>query len=305
MTYSILVATMNRPQAVAKLLETVEKQTFLPQELILVDQSPDDITRKVCEAYQARIKARGQTFKYIRQETPSLVKARNRGIDESTGGIICFVDDDLILKEDYFQRIAAYFKDPSVGGVTGNVYVDNPPEGWKWQMRKLIMRLFLLSSFDGRLTASTFGYPIFEREVSKVQDVELFGGYSMNFRRDLVLRNRPDEWFSGYGYREDVDLSYRISRCAKLIIVPDARFVHDVSSINRLDTAALKTMQVRNHLYLFRKFRRFGLLSWMLFYYSLFGIVCIDLLEFVANPRRSKLEAVMANFRAMPSMGRQ
>jgi glycosyltransferase involved in cell wall biosynthesis len=300
--FSILVATMNRPQAIAKLLETVEKQTFLPQECILVDQSKDDLTKDVCDTYVKRMQGRGQVFKYIRQETPSLVKARNRGVDESTGEIICFIDDDLILDQDYFQRIAFYFQDPAIGGVTGNVILSNPFQGFKWEIRKLIVRFFMINSFNGRLTPSTFGYPIYEREVSQVQEVELFGGYSMNFRREFVLRHRPDEWFSGYGYREDVDLSYRISRDAKLIIVPDARFVHDISTINRLDTGALKMMQFKNYWYCFKKFRKPGALSGVLFWYSMFGIVFLDFVEFLSGFKKHKWAVFMANFPAIRQM---
>lgn len=301
-TYSILVATMNRPKAIEKLLESVEQQTFLPSEMILVDQSKDDLTKNICDAYIPRLKAKGQLFKYIRQETPSLVKARNRGVDESTGEIICFIDDDLILRPDYFERIAFYFQDPAVGGVTGNVILDNPFSGLKWEVRKLIMKFFLINSFDGRLTPSTFGYPIYDREIEKVQEVELFGGYSMNYRRDLVLRHRPDEWFYGYGYREDVDLSYRISRDTKMIIVPDARFIHDISMINRLDGGRLKIMQFKNYWYCFTKFRKPGILAEMLFWYSVWGVVILDLLDFVVGFKSHKKSIFLSNFPAIRQM---
>lgn len=300
MTYSILVATMNRPNAVANLLDSIEKQAFLPQEFILIDQSKDERTQKICEAYLRRISSRGQRFKYVRQDVPCLVRARNRCIDESTGDILCFVDDDVILNRDYFERVAFYFQDSAIGGVTGNVRVEKPLKGFKWEVRKFIKRMFLLNSFDGRLTPSTFGYPIYEREISEVMEVELFAGYSMNYRRELVLRNRPDEWFRGYGYREDVDLSYRISRDAKLIIVPDAKFIHDVSMINRLETGALKKMQAGNHLYLFKKFQKYGLASWILYIYSIAGVVLIDFLEFLFNFNKNKWEIFAANFSAIP-----
>lgn len=301
-TFSVLIATMNRPLAITKLLETVEKQTFLPGELVLVDQSRDDQTKLACDAYTRRVAHKGQVVKYIHQETPSLVKARNRGVDESTGDIICFVDDDLILDPDYFEKIAGYFKDPTVGGVAGNAYVQEELKGLKWQLRKLFMRMFLLSNYDARLTPSTFGYPVYERHITKVMEVDLFSGYSMNFRRELAVRHRSDEWFSGYGFREDVDLTYRISREAKLIIVPDARFVHDVSRVNRLDIFKLKEMQFKNYFYLFNKFRRYGVFSWVLFVYSLTGIVFIDLLEFFCGLNKDKWDRFRANFKAMASM---
>lgn len=303
-TYCILVATMNRPKAIEKLLESVEQQTLLPSEMILVDQSKDDLTKNICDAYIPRLKAKGQIFKYIRQETPSLVKARNRGVDESTGDIICFIDDDVILNPDYFEKIAGYFQDPSVGGVSGNVYVEEELKGFKWGIRKILMRIFLLSNYEGRLTPSTFGYPIYERQITRMHTVDLFPGYSMNYRREFVLKNRADEWFSGYGFREDVDLSYRISREAKLIMVPDARFIHDISTINRLDVYRLKMMQYKNYLYMFRKFRKYGQLSWVFFCYSIFGVVFIELLEVLFNFNKTKIDMFLANFPAIAGMGK-
>ncbi len=300
---SIIVATMNRPYAIANLLSSVAKQTFIPQEFILVDQSKGDATKEVCDEYAARIAAKGQMFIYLRQEIPSLVRARNRGLGAATGDIICFVDDDVILYEDYFEKISFYFHDPKVGGVSGNVVVTNEPKGFKWELRKFLMGFFLLSNYDARMTLSTFGYPIYEREITKTLQVELFCGYSMNFRRELAMLNKSDEWFSGYSFREDVDLSYRISQTAKLIVVPDARFIHDVSTINRLDVYKLKKMQFKNYFYLFRKFHKFEFISWPLFFYSLFGIIVIDLLEFMINVNKAKWNTFVANFPAIASMG--
>jgi glycosyltransferase involved in cell wall biosynthesis len=303
MRLSIIVATMNRPYAIANLLSSVAKQTFIPQEFILVDQSTGDATKEVCDEYAARIAAKGQMFIYLRQDIPSLVRARNRGLSAATGDIICFVDDDVILYDDYFEKIAFYFLDPQVGGVSGNVVVTNEPKGFKWELRKFLMGFFLLSNYDGRMTISTFGYPIYEREITRTMRVELFGGYSMNFRRDLAMRHKSDEWFSGYSFREDVDLSYRISREAKLILVPDARFIHDVSTINRLDVYKLKRMQFKNYFYLFRKFHQYEFISWPLFFYSLFGIIVLDLLEFLLNFNKSKWDTLVANFPAIAKMG--
>jgi glycosyltransferase involved in cell wall biosynthesis len=303
MRLSIVVATMNRPQAIVNLLESVAKQTLLPQEFILVDQSKSTDTKKICDEFAAKIADKGQIFIYLRQEIPSLVRARNRGVEAATGDIICFVDDDVILYDDYFEKIAFYFQDPSIGGVSGNVVVTNDLKGFKWNLRKVLMGIFLLSNYDGCLTISTFGFPIYEREISKTIRVELFSGYSMNFRRELVKRHKSDQWFNGYSFREDVDLSYRISQEAKLVMVPDARFIHDVSTVNRLDIFNLKKMQFKNYFYLFQKFHKLEFVSWPLFFYSLSGIVIIDLLEFLMSLKKSKWDAFMANFPAIAQMG--
>jgi glycosyltransferase involved in cell wall biosynthesis len=303
MRFTIIVATMNRPKAIANLFESVAKQTMIPEEFILVDQSPGDETKKICDEFAAKMIAKGRLFIYLKQVTPSLVMARNRGLESSTGDIICFVDDDVILYDDYFEKISFYFNDPKIGGVSGNVVVPDELKGFKWQLRKFLMNIFLLSHYDGRMTLSTFGYPIYEREVTKTVRVEMFCGYSMNFRRELAMKHKSDEWFSGYSFREDVDLTYRISREAKLVMAPDAKFIHDVSTINRLNPYNLKKMQFKNYFYLFRKFHKYEFITWPLFFYSLFGIVAMDLLEFFLSFKKAKWETFVANFPAIAQMG--
>lgn len=307
MRLSILIATMNRPQAVEETLESIEQQVFLPQELIVVDQSKDPETKKVCDDYARRVSGRGQTVKYIHQEKPSLVQARNRGVSESNGDILCFIDDDVVLFPDYFQRIKFYFQDSSVGGVSGNIvmtgYSSSFFRGWKWEVRKLLHRLFLINNFNGKMTASTLGFPIYEREITQTTVVELFPGYSMNFRRELVVNNPCDEWFEGYAYREDVDLSYRISRSALLIMVPDARFIHKYATANRLDHEKLKNMQYKNLHYLYRKFRKYGFLTGILFGYSIMGFILLDLMDFLMNPtKKERWAAFAANFPALKQL---
>lgn len=117
--YSIVIATMNRGESLRVTLESVAGQNLLPMELIAVDQSADEKTKLICAAYAQKIRPRGQTVKYIHQPEGNLVKARNRGVQESTGDVICFMDDDVIVYRDYFEKIASYFQDPAVGGGVG------------------------------------------------------------------------------------------------------------------------------------------------------------------------------------------
>jgi len=228
---------------------------------------------------------------YVHQNEKSLVKARNRGIKEATGDIVSFLDDDVVPLKDYLEVISRYFQDSGIGGVIGNVVVPQPLKGVKWQMRKLLSRIFLVNSFDGRMTPSSFGDAIFE-EVKELREVELFGGYSMNFRRELVEREPSDEWFSGYSCREDVALSYRISRHARLVLAPDARFHHNYSPANRPDVRDLQRMVFRNSLYLFKKHRPQTLWYKFLFGYSVFGILFMEFLGSFFNWNRRRLDAI-------------
>src|SRR5262249_22338648 len=206
---SVVICTLQRPQDLRNLLDSLVEQTLAPREVVIVDQSTDDRTKRLVQEYARRPFFGIDHWIYVRQEEKSLVKARNRGIKESSGDIVSFLDDDVVLFNNYLEVVSRYFQDDGIGGVTGNLVVPKPFKGLKWELRKFLSRIFLINSFDGFMTPSGFGYPVVE-EVKERLDVELFGGYSMNFRRELLEREPSDEWFSGYSLREDVDLSYPI-----------------------------------------------------------------------------------------------
>lgn len=303
MRISVVIPTLNRAKDLKVALESILKQTAAPREVIVVDQSENPETRLLVEMMQRPFGSRIIDLIYIHQREKSLVKARNTGLAAAAWDIVSFLDDDISLMEDYFENVRETFEsDPNIGGVSGNTLVEAPEVGFKWTLRQKLMRFFLLSGFDGRMTVSGFGFPIFEREISKVVDVEMLPGCNMNFRRDAIAGHRFDDWFSGYGYREDVDFSYRVSRSARLVMTPDARLYHYQSPVNRLDVASLKKMEIKNYLYLFKKHKDRGAFSKWLFAYSLFGLTLIDGIEFLSKRSRDKYNKFRATLSASISV---
>ena len=89
--FSIIVPVYNRSKFVVPAIESVIAQTFDNWELILVDDASTDDSALVIESYcqkDSRIKLFKQTVNAERGA------ARNRGIEESKGKKICFLDSD-------------------------------------------------------------------------------------------------------------------------------------------------------------------------------------------------------------------
>ena len=289
MRLSVILATMNRPEDLRKVFDSLLTQTRIPEEIWVVDQSTSAGTKDLTVSYQARFLEKKSTLSYYFQEEKSLVKARNRGLSLANGDVISFLDDDIVLFEDYFEKILQVWRDhPDTVAVSGNTLIRESLKGARWTLRRLLNRIFLLSHFDGKMTASGFGYPIYEREIDRLLTVEMLPGCNMNFKRSAIGDDKFDEWFTGYSYREDAEYSYRVSKKGRVLMTPDAKLWHNYSTVSRLTEEQLKPMKIKNYHYVFRKFKGEGWASSLLFGYSLLGLVFIDIVEYLSQRTPSK-----------------
>ncbi len=300
---SAIIATMNRPGDLEAALRSLAIQTRLPDEILVIDQSSDDVTKKLVLRMQSDDTVIGPRLKYFFQEKRSLVQARNRGMDEAKGDIWSFLDDDIVLFEDYYQKIGHAFEtDPKLAGISGNAKVKEAWYGWKWNLRVFLHNLFLLNHYDGNMTWSGFGHPIYEREIERPMRVELLPGCNMNYRRSVAQGERFDEYFKGYSYREDAEYSYRIAKKGKVTMIPDARLWHNYSTSSRMTEAELKKMKIKNYYYVFEKFKGRNPLARILFAYSLVGLALIDWIEYLTNRNESKWNKFTAGVSASFSL---
>ncbi|WP_295103081.1 glycosyltransferase family 2 protein [uncultured Candidatus Kuenenia sp.] len=291
MNYSIIVATCNRQNDLAKLIDSILMQTVLPLEVIIVDQSDTGDTKKYIEDCRKQFLTKSNKIEviYIYQAEKSLVAARNKGINIAIGEIVSFLDDDVVLFEDYYEQVLRYFNnDEKLGGVGGNVMIERELQGWKWKLRRAMLKIFLLNNYDGKMTVSGFGYPIIGIAIDRPVQVEMLLGCNMNFRSEYLKNDKFDEWFIGYSFREDAELSYRISREAVLKMIPEAKLYHNCSKSNRMNIRPKKVMEVKNFYYVYKKHAKKTMISNIVFFYSLSGLWIIYGIEFLCNGNKEK-----------------
>src|SRR3989304_595361 len=98
---SVIIPTYNTAHYIAPAVESVLGQTYQDTEIIVVDDGSTDNTRTVLTPYMDRIQ-------YIVQDNKGRSEARNRGIHQSQGEFIAFLDaDDLWLPDKLSQQVAA------------------------------------------------------------------------------------------------------------------------------------------------------------------------------------------------------
>ena len=98
---SVIVPVYNVEEYLEECLESIKRQTYTDIEVILVNDGSTDRSKEICERYCEK----DSRFKLVNQENKGLSGARNRGMLESKGEFISFVDSDDVLKEDMLEQL--------------------------------------------------------------------------------------------------------------------------------------------------------------------------------------------------------
>ncbi|WP_442483190.1 glycosyltransferase family 2 protein [Aeoliella sp. SH292] len=118
---SILICTHNRAGLLAETLASLQSlrvPTNATVDLIVVANACTDDTQSVAERAFAEIPF---SCRLVAEPVPGLSVARNRAVDESTGRICAFLDDDVQVAEGWLSAMMDAFEGTDVAIATGRV----------------------------------------------------------------------------------------------------------------------------------------------------------------------------------------
>ena len=119
---SVVIPTCNRREILERCLEALALQTY---RVIVVDDASTDDTPDLLARFAAEHPQ--LDFRFLRNERRmSANPSRNRGIRESRGRFVAFLDNDSIAKPDWLERIIAGFVSDRVAAVNGLVIDPEP-----------------------------------------------------------------------------------------------------------------------------------------------------------------------------------
>ena len=228
----VVIATYKRHRALQVALEHWEGSTRRPEQLIIVDASPDAAEQR--SVFRSRFESLlgGSGSDYVVTPVPSSTAQRNAAIDRLWTDVAAFVDDDSLVHPDYLERIMEVFesdRDRAIGAVQG------VSDHWRAIPRILghdLLRPF--KRFSARIYVTRRqAYPmgvsiprrVFLRCAPLWRRYHLWGA-CMSFRTELVRQLRLDENMRAYAFAEDFDLSFRAGRTHGLVARLDARIHH-------------------------------------------------------------------------------
>jgi glycosyltransferase involved in cell wall biosynthesis len=99
---SVIIPTFNRARFLPQAVESVLGQSFVDFELLVVDDGSTDCTPAALSPYMGHLR-------YLRQENRGVSASRNRGIHESRGELVAFLDSDDSWHKDKLKHQVNYF----------------------------------------------------------------------------------------------------------------------------------------------------------------------------------------------------
>lgn len=252
---SLAIPTYGRPKVVVQLLETLSKLPDYPDEIVVVDGSPNSDTRTAISKWREQTPAPFR-LTYV-QSPPGLTLQRNVGIDVSEGEFIYFLDDDCLPLPGYFRSIRQVFADDkhrTVGGVRGvftNSYGQPLPPIWKLRIALGLVEAEPRGKyFSIGCSNSWNSFKPFQGS----RPVDVLAGGAAAYRRQVFARYRFSEFFHGYAQGEDLEFSRRIASEWELRVCGDAMVNHNHAEGGRPAGYRRGRMMMRNRYYIWKRY---------------------------------------------------
>lgn len=203
---SIIIASFNEALNLERCLNSLRKIAFPKEdhEIIVVDNNSTDNTCEIAEQFSEVV--------YLKEDKQGASSARNKGIANSQGEILVFLDADAEVEKDWLSNIILPFTDEKTGAVGGAILPFN---------EKSIISQYLGSSLFMK-------YPRY----GKKRNIKGFPSCNLAIRKDLIIQGFDSENIPYYG--EDKDICYQIiAKGYKVLFEPEAivRHHHPESNI--------------------------------------------------------------------------
>lgn len=220
MKFSIIIPAWNEEEFVASAIHGAKAQQY-PRadfEIVVVDNNSTDQTIAIAKAAGAD--------KVVKEKEQGTNMARNRGVRESSGDILAYIDADCVPPVDWLSRIEEVFKDPSVVALSG------PYEMGFTGMLRVADRFYTGFVFKAMPDVVTF--------IFRKKDAVMIGG-NFAVRRSAITKIGEFPRLRFYG--DDTAIAISLARNAGRVIFDPTFMVK--SSPRRLKSQGLLRTVVR------------------------------------------------------------
>lgn len=269
---SVIIPTLNRKSDLEKTLASISECDILPFEIIIIDQSDNNETKKLCNNFYEL------NIRYFYTDIKSSALARNIWIDnlDKETDLVLFLDDDVLLEKNFFEELEKFFLDnknakwwvANISNIARQITFLKKVWlfllSWKWQQTDFYVTTWWFN-------AMPFINP------NNVKNIEWAPWCGMFFRKCVF-----DEWFRfeknfmKYSLMEDCFLSYWIQEKYpnSLFLIPSVKMIHCESPASRIANKQRIYQNIIHRYYFVEKFRKnFIAYLWTMFIFSIFDFI--------------------------------
>jgi glycosyltransferase involved in cell wall biosynthesis len=194
---SVITCSHNpRPDYLQRVIDALRNQTLAKSrwQYLLIDNRCDEpLSNRVDLSWH-------QNAAEIREEKLGLTHARLRGIRESVGEILVFVDDDNVLDADYLETVVRLGREwPRLGawgGQTRPGFESEPPEWTRQYWSRLVIREFDSDRWSNQASqADTM--PCGAGMCVRRSVADYYAELHANGRRDIIMDRTGNSLLSG------------------------------------------------------------------------------------------------------------
>lgn len=218
---TVVIPSFKRAGDLQRCLEALALQSRPADEVLVVGREGDEATSNVVSV----LRRSTSPLRLVPVTEPGLIAAMNCGLDNATGDLLVFTDDDAEPALDWLERIEASFADPSVGAVGGRDWIQLPDEPALFQPAPV--------SRVGVLTWYGTLYGNHHRPLhGHARKVMFLKGVNMAFRRRALGSYRIDTRLRGSGAQvgSEMDLCSQTRQAGFDVLFDDRILVKHYSS---------------------------------------------------------------------------
>ena len=180
---SIIVPVYNPGKdKLEKCLESIVDQTFVDYQVILVDDGSDDGSSVFCDEFCKKDKR----FTVVHQQNEGVSAARNRGLAESKGDYICFIDSDDYVRKEYLETLLSLIKMENADLVICGVEILTEKEQLLFSQQRN-EEVFVVADNDTEALAELLDNRYFNYVYAKLYLGETIRRYNLQFNVEYSL----------------------------------------------------------------------------------------------------------------------
>jgi glycosyltransferase involved in cell wall biosynthesis len=280
MSISVVIPTYYRSNDLAELFESILRQTIMPFEVIVVDDTPTNEIKALCEDYGGKFRPLDSELTYVKNaKERSITTARNIGAKMTKGDIIMFFDSDISLCPDYIENILDVFRNyPNALGVQGWITNIRKPK-----MHPLAERFEMIFSVHDVFVEDQCKYNRYPITLTRIINCEHLEGANMSFRHHVLEEFQFDENLKKYSWMEDMLFGFSVRKRYpnSLYITPYARCIHKWALEGRMETKELRKVERIYRHYVLSKV--FGFKGAFLLFKQDTGFLILEIVAKVSN----------------------